>query len=57
MTCPDYIPGDVMGRERPICKYWLKDNSGVCTRQDRLMCILWVAKQLNGKIVDVKEER
>ena len=51
MNCPNYVPGPVMGKERYICKYWLSDNSGVCTRQDVLMCCEWVAKQLGGKIV------
>lgn len=56
MDCPDYAPGEVMGRERPICKYYNKSNNGSCNRQDHVMCcVVWVAKTFNGKIVEVKD--
>jgi hypothetical protein len=34
--------------KRKMCIYYLKDNSGVCTRPDKLMCAYWLEKQ--GKI-------
>jgi hypothetical protein len=43
-----------MGKHRPICKWWNASNNGSCNRQDKLMCSEWIAKQFNGKIVEVK---
>lgn len=43
------------GKQRPVCKYYVSRgqecNRNVC----REVCVLWVAQQLNGKIVEVKD--
>jgi hypothetical protein len=43
--CEHYQPGDVMGNERPVCRYYRK--SGVCTSGKEFMCKFWVEKWLN----------
>jgi hypothetical protein len=54
VNCPNYEPSEKMGKHRPICKWWNASNNGSCNRQDKLMCSEWIAKQFNGKIVEVK---
>jgi len=32
--------------QRKMCVYYLKDNSGACTRPDELMCVYWDRKRV-----------
>ena len=42
--CGDYKPGTVMGKSRPVCKYYMfidkygKDIKGACSSDDHFMC-------------------
>jgi len=56
MDCPHYEAGDKQGKNRPVCRWRNASNNGACNRQDMLMCSIWVAQKLGGKIVKVEEK-
>jgi len=55
MNCRDYTPSERMGRTRPICRYY--QDGGTCSKPTYFLCVEWVAKKLDGKIVRVEERK
>lgn len=41
--CEHYKPGEVMGNERPVCRYYRK--GGICTGKE-FMCKFWIERWL-----------
>lgn len=51
-VCKDYTPGPTMGKNRPVCTYYISappEAAGACTRPDHFMCEHWMAQQKEDK--------
>lgn len=51
--CEHYQPGEEMGKERPVCRFYRK--GGVCTSGKEFMCKLFIEKWLKEHQVSTED--